>query len=227
MAPKTSLKAESRKITGRKVKTLRKQGILPANIFGKGVESQTIKLPLKSFQEAFKQAGETSLVDLVVDDKKSTPVLITNIHTDPVTGLPIHADFHQVDLTQTVTANIPVELVGESPAVKEAGGILVHAINEIEVEALPTELPESFEIDISTLKEIGDSILVSSLKTSDKVEIKIEDLESPIVLVQEQKEEEPEPEAETAEGEDAEAKEGGAEEKDAEAKEGEAEEKSE
>jgi large subunit ribosomal protein L25 len=185
------LKAEPRTITGRKVKTLRRQGILPANVFGKKIKSLSLQLALQDFTKIADAVGETGLVDLSVQgEDKPRPVLITNVHLDPVTNHPLHADFHQVDLTEPVTANIPVELTGESPAVKEKSAVLITLLDEIEVEALPADLPEKFAVDISGLKEFNDSVLVKDLKV-DTASVTIKaDPEAQIVMVQEPKEEE-------------------------------------
>jgi len=121
---------------------------------------------------------------------------------DPVSGKPLHVDFRQVNLKEKVTANIPIEIIGESPAIKEKDGVLVTPLDEIEVEALPTDLPESIQVDISGLANIGDSITVADLKVGDKVEIQT-DPETPIVLIQEQQAEEEEPEPVETEGEEA------------------------
>jgi len=194
------LKAEPRTITGRQVKTLRRQGILPANVFGKKTKSLSLQVAIKEFTPVADEVGETGLVDLVVKGEDSPrPVLITNIHTHPVTGRPLHADFHQVDLTEAVTAPIPVELIGESPAVKEKSAVLITLLDEIEVEALPADLPEKFAVDISGLKEFNDSVLVSDLKV-DTASVTIKaDPTAQIVMVQEPKEKEiaPPPPAET------------------------------
>lgn len=190
------LKAEKRTITGRQVKTLRRQGILPANVFGKKIKSLSLQLTLQDFTKVADEVGETGLVDLSVAGEDSPrPVLITNIHLHPVTSHPLHADFHQVDLTQKVTANIPVELTGESPAVKEKSAVLITLLDAIEVEALPADLPDQFAVDISGLKEFNDSVLVSDLKVDTaKVTIKA-DPAAQIVMVQQPKEEEVAPPA--------------------------------
>jgi len=199
MATKITLKAEKRKITGRKVKSLRQQGILPANLFGKGIKSQSLKIKTSGFEKVFKEAGETNLVYLEIDGKQEVPVLVSNLQLHPVTSQYLHADLYQVDLTKKVTINVPVNLIGESSAVA-AGNVLVQAINEIEVESLPTNIPESLDFDISVLKEVGDSIKLSSLKKIDNAEITL-DLETTIATIQAPKEQE-EPEPVVAEGED-------------------------
>lgn len=197
MANRPTLKAQKRILFGRKVKQLRRQHIIPVNIFGKKVKSVAAQLDLDAFEKMSQQVGETGLVDLVIDSEPPRPVLITNIQYDPILDFPVHADFHQVDLTEKVTAHVPVEIIGESPAVKDQGGVLVTAIDEIEVEALPADLPDKFEIDISTLQNIGDSIAVSYLKSNSKVDIKLEP-EAVIVLVQAPQVEEVEAPTETA-----------------------------
>lgn len=163
---------EKRKITGRKVKILRREGILPANIYGKEIKSLSIQLNLKSFLPVYKQVGETGLVELkIAGEEKNRPVLIHNVQLDPLKNQPIHADFYQVDLKKKVTTEVPIELVGESPAVSQKIGILIQPLNEVEVEALPTELPDKFELDISSLKVVDDAVTVADLKVPEGVKI--------------------------------------------------------
>lgn len=184
MAKFPGLKVEKRDLFGRKVKQLRRQGIVPANLFGKKINSIAIQVEEKAFTKIFNEVGETGLVDVTVGDKKY-PSLISGYVTDPVTGRILHADFHTVSLKEKVTAAIPVELVGEAPAVKEQGGVLFQSLNEIEVEALPTDLPESINVDISGLANIGDSITVRDLKVdAQTVTIQVEP-DTTVVSIQE------------------------------------------
>lgn len=204
---KKELKAEVRKVLGRKVKNLRKEGVLPGNVFGKKVKSEAIQVSLKDFEKVYKEVGETGLVMLQVG-KSEKPVLIHNLQLNPVTDLPVHVDFLQVDLKEKVEAEVPVELLGESPAEKQGVGTVVQYINEIKVEALPTDLPEKFEIDVSKLSEVDQAIYTKDLKVDkSKVEVK-EDPEGIIAKVEPpQKEEEvvtpPAEEEAGAEGEGA------------------------
>lgn len=169
---KIKLKAEKRKVFGRKIKKIRQEGALPANIYGKKIKSQAVQLDLKAFLPVYQAAGETGVVDLQLKgETKIRPVLIHNVQLNPVTDQPLHADFYQVSLKEKVTTEIPVELVGEAPATKEKGGILIQPLSEVEVEALPTELPEKFEINIGVLKEIDDSFTVGELKAPQGVKI--------------------------------------------------------
>lgn len=180
MATQT-LTAEKRSVLGRKVKQLRKTGILPANIFGKKIESLSVQVKTDEFLKVYDEAGETGLVELKVNGEVH-PVLIQNLHTDPATDYPLHADFLEVNLKEKVTATVPVEVIGESPAVKE-GGIVVQQVHEVEVEALPTDFPEKIEVDITGLSNIDDTITVQELKVDrSKIEIK-EDLERIVVSI--------------------------------------------
>lgn len=188
---KLALTAEKREVLGRKVKALRTEGKIPANIFGKAVDSTAIVLDSKAFEPVFKEAGETGLIEITVSGSKK-PVLIHNVQKDPLTDKILHVDFRQVDLKQKITANVPVELTGESPAEKQGFGTAVQQIDEIEVESLPTDLPEKFEVDISNLNQVDDAIFVKDIKVSDKVEVKVGPDEI-IVKVEALREEEPEP----------------------------------
>lgn len=169
---KPKLKVEKRKTTGRKVKLLRREGILPGNIYGKKVKSQAVQLDLKSFLPVYQEVGETGVVSLQLKgETKIRPVLIHNIQLDPVTDRPLHADFYQVSLKEKVATEIPIELVGESPAVKEKLGILIQPLTGVEVEALPTELPDNFQIDIGKLEKVDDAVIVADLKVPEGVKI--------------------------------------------------------
>jgi large subunit ribosomal protein L25 len=188
---KITLKAEKRELLGRKVKSLRRDGILPGNVYGKKEKSLAIQVELKEFQKVFDNAGETGLLDLQVD-KASKPVLIDNVQEDPVTNQFLHVDFRQVDLKEKITAEVPIEIVGESPAVKQGLGTLVQHIDEIEVEALPTDFPDKFEIDVTKLEDVDMALFVKDL-AYDKKKIKIEsDLEEIIVKIEPLREEEQE-----------------------------------
>lgn len=181
--PKTVLKAEKRTLEGRKVKNLRKEGVLPGNVSGKKIKSEAVQVNLKDFEKIFKEIGETGLLTLTVGTDEK-PVLIHNLQYHPITDEPLHVDFLQVDLKEKVEADIPVEMSGESPAEKQALGTVVQYINEIKVEALPGDLPEKFEVDISTLAEVDQSIFVKDLKyDKSKIEIK-GDLEAILAKVE-------------------------------------------
>lgn len=168
---KQTLKAEKRELVGRKVKSLRKQGLVPANIFGKKIESLAVQVDLKAFDLVYKEAGETGLVELSVGTDKR-PVLVHGLQLNPKTDEVVHIDFLQVDLKEKVEAQVPVEVFGESPAEKQSIGTVVQHINEITVEALPADLPEKFEVDKSVLETVDQAVFVKDLKVdSSKVTI--------------------------------------------------------
>ena len=198
---KVTLKAEKRTLEGRKVKKLRSEGVLPGNVYGKKVKSQSVQIILKDFEKIYKEIGETGLLTLQLGSEEK-PVLIHNLQLNPVTDAPVHVDFLQVDLKEKVEADIPVELVGESPAEKQAIGTVVQYINEVKVEALPTDLPEEFQVDTSGLSEVDQAVMVKDLKYDKaKVEIK-DDLESIVAKVEPPQKEEVTPPPTPAEGEE-------------------------
>lgn len=175
------LTADIRKITGRKVKILRRDGLIPANVFGKDVKSYAIQVSEADFKKVYQEVGETGVVELSVD-KKTAPVLISNVSVHPVTDKIIHVDFRQIDLTKKVTAMVPVKVVGEAAAEKSGIGTVVQQTNELQVEALPTDLPESFEVDVTALEDVDAAIYVRDLKY-DKEKLVITDVESDQIVV--------------------------------------------
>ena len=166
--------AEKRKILGRKVKKLRREGILPANLFGKKIKSQALQVSQKELLEVFEKMGETGLIDLAVDKQKARPVLISSLQVDPVTGSSLHVDFNQVDLEEKTVVAVPIELIGTSPVIEKDEGVLVQPLLEVEVEALPQQLPDHLEADVSVLTKLNDAVRVSDLKVGKEVEIKAE-----------------------------------------------------
>lgn len=164
MADKINLQAEERTVLGKKVKKLRREGQLPAHVFGKGVEGEVVSLKTVDFLKTFAIAGETGLINLKIGAEKVRPVLIREVQYDAVLGSPIHVDFYQVNLAVKVKVPVPLELIGEQPeSVKLGEAIVLQTLNEVEVEALPADLIEKIEIDITGLKNIDDAITVGSL----------------------------------------------------------------
>ncbi len=159
---KYNLTAQKRTVVGRKVKALRKSGELPATVYGKKVNSATVSVSKDAFVSIYKEAGETGLIQLSIDGDVR-PVLVNTVQVDPVTSALLHVEFHQVDLKEKVHAKIPVEFIGESPAVAQKLGVLLTVLDEIEVEALPTELPEKFTVDVSSLAEVDQELIVEKI----------------------------------------------------------------
>ncbi|MBI4064816.1 50S ribosomal protein L25 [Candidatus Gottesmanbacteria bacterium] len=170
---KYTLKATKRDVLGRKVKKLRKEGFIPATIYGKKIQSVSVTLSHDQFVALYKQAGETGLVELATqgETKDFRPVLIHSVQVDPVSSQILHVEFHQVDLKEKVHASVPVEVAGVAPAVINKIGVLITVLDEVEVEALPAELPEKISVDVSGLSEVGQEIKVSDLHVSSGVTI--------------------------------------------------------
>ncbi len=162
------LSATIRDLVGRKVKTLRKQGMVPATIYGKSLKSVSVTVTGDEFGKLYKEAGDTGLIELTIDGQ-ARPVLVHHLQRDPISGGVRHIEFHQVDLKEKVSAQVPIELVGEAPAVAQKLGVLLSVLDEVEVEALPTDLPEYIAVDLSSLAQVNDEIKVSDLKVAKNV----------------------------------------------------------
>ena len=167
--PEIKLQAQKRTIVGKKVKNLRSQGLVPANVYGKQTKSIAVSLKKDELERVFHQAGETGVVQLTIEgEKEQRPILVQNLQTDPINENILHADLRQIILTEKIEAMIPLELVGEAPAVAQKLGILIQPVSEVEVEALPMDLPEKFVIDVSKLVSVGDEIKLKDLEIDQK-----------------------------------------------------------
>ena len=182
------LHAQIRTIFKKAVATLLAQDIIPAEIYGYNFENKHISVTRKDFKKAYAEAGETGVITLTVGDD-SYPVLVHETKTDRLGNAIVSIDFYVVNLKEKTTAEVPIHLVGESPAVKEFGGILVKALEEVEVEALPADLPSHIDVDVSKLVSLNQSIRIKDLAISNKVKILAEP-ETVIVVITEPKVEE-------------------------------------
>ncbi|MGB9726520.1 MAG: 50S ribosomal protein L25 [Minisyncoccia bacterium] len=177
-----TLQAKKREIFGKKNKTLREKGFIPAVIYGKEKESIPLEINLKEFEEVFKKTGETDIFSLEIEGEKETrKVLVQEVKRHFLTNKPIHVDFYEVEMDKPITTSVPITLVGESPAVK-AGGILVQSMDEIEIEALPKDIPHEIVVDVSGLTEIGQTIYVKDLKLKEGIKILV-DSHNPICTI--------------------------------------------
>jgi large subunit ribosomal protein L25 len=158
----------------KKAKNFIKEGDIPAVLYGKDIENIPLSVNQKEFEKILKEAGESTIINLIIekDDKKEThPVLIYDIQEHYLTHKPIHIDFYQVKKGQKIKAHIPIEFIGEAPAVKILGGILVKNLDEIEVEGLPQDLPHIISVDISKLDTLESKISLKDLNISKKVKV--------------------------------------------------------
>lgn len=180
---KVTLQAETRSIIGRQVKSLRRQGFVPAVVYGHEFKPLSIQVPLKDFERVYAEAGESTVVYLNVNGQDH-PTIIHDIVRDALSDKFLHADFYKVRLDEKISAKIQLNFIGESPAVKGLGGILVKNISEIEVEGFPQDLPHQIDVDISGMAELRSHIQIKDLPISTKLEVKAEP-EAIIALIQE------------------------------------------
>ncbi len=156
-----NLTAATRTAKGEKV---RWEGKLPGIIYGAGGESVSIALDLSDFNKTYKQAGESTLLDFVLDGKESGKVLVQEVQRDPVSDDIIHVDLRRIDMNKPITAPITLNFIGESPVVKSMGGTLVTNLHTIEIRCLPKDLVSHVEVDLSALGTFEDVIKVKDLK---------------------------------------------------------------
>lgn len=181
------LNAEKRNIFGKKVKTEREKGFMPAVLYGRDTENQPIFVSLKEFQKLYKEAGETSVIEVLIDSVKKN-AMIYDISFDPINGVPVHADFLMIKMDEPIEATVPLVFHGNPEAVK-LGGILVKVVHELNVKALPNDIPHELAVDLSKLKTLEDKITVSDIKILRNVEILLKDPDEVIALIEIPKEE--------------------------------------
>lgn len=168
------LTVQKREILGRKVGASRKGGLIPAEIYGRGLENIHISVIAKEFKKVFKEAGETTIVNLVLNlpaGEQKYPVLIQDIKYHPIKDGIEQVDFYRVRMDEKLKVGVPLEFVGVALGVKEKNGVLVKAMQQIEIEALPADIPHTIKVDISRLDDIGKSIYVRDLEVSGNVKI--------------------------------------------------------
>lgn len=167
-----SLSAKIRKELGKKAKALQKNGVLAAVLYGPKIKNLALELDLKEFEKIYSQAGESSLLNLQIEgEKKENTVLIHEIQNNPLTGKITHVDFYQPDLDKEVEVAVPLIFEGETPAVKDLGGTLVKNISEVEIKALPQNLPHEIKVNVESLKTFEDHILIKDLELPSGVKI--------------------------------------------------------
>lgn len=164
---------------------LRREGFIPAILYGHKIENVELVISQKDFNKIYQEVGENTMIELDFDSgkkKEKRPVLVTEVQYDNLANEPIHIDFYQVRLDEKISAEVPVHFIGEAPAVKALGGILVKSIHEIKVEALPQDLPHGFEVDLSKLENFESSIYIRDLLIPQGVKVLLP-LETVVVSV--------------------------------------------
>ncbi len=164
------LHAEPRTLLGKKVRRLRREGKLPAVIYGAGLEPTPIQLDYKSAFKALRKVGSSTLIEIELGDTVHTTIMRER-QRDVVTGRWLHVDFQAVSLTEVVEAEVPIVLEGEAPAAKVYNATILQQLETLTVEALPNDLPEQVVVDLSRLEKVGDVITVGDLVLSDKIKV--------------------------------------------------------
>jgi large subunit ribosomal protein L25 len=185
------LEASKREITGKKVRFLRRQGIVPANIYGHDIESTPISVDTRSLKHLLAHTGKTDLISLKIDSSKDAiRVLMREIQRNPLTDEPIHVDFYQVSMTEKIKTEVPLVFIGEAPVLKKVKNVSIfHLIDSINIEALPDDLPHSLEVDVSHLEEMDHTIHVKDIPLGHGITL-LSDPEQMVVKVAEAKKEE-------------------------------------
>lgn len=165
------LAARTRDVRGKKSESLRKQGLIPAVMYGPGGESAIVCCALGEFEKTYRSAGESSLIQLSVDGSEPINALIHEVQYDPVANRPIHIDFYRVNMSEKLTTHIPLVFTGDSRAVREQGGILVKNIAELEVRCLPGDLVPEIEVSLSPLLELESSVRVGDILLPSGIEL--------------------------------------------------------
>lgn len=192
------IQANRRELIGKQVKALRRDGKLPAIMYGKQVDTMPIVLELKESSKTLSGLSPSALIQIQLDGEEYY-ALVREKQRDILLGTLTHVDFQAVSLTETVRAEVAIDLVGDSPAVREIGGLLVTNVEQLDVEALPRDLPERIEVDVSNLETIGDAIYVRDLSLPESVTVFAEPDDVIVVVTLPAEEPEPEEEVEVEE----------------------------
>ncbi len=163
------------RLTEQTTNNLRSSGQIPGVLYGHGIKPVSLAVEKIIFGKIWRSAGESTLVDLMLDNKEAVKVLIQSVQKDPVKGTIDHVDFHQIRMDEKLTTEIPLKFIGEAPAVKEFGGILVRNLDHLKVECLPKDLVHEIEVDTALLKELNHNLLVKDIKLPAGIKVLMKD----------------------------------------------------
>jgi large subunit ribosomal protein L25 len=189
MTKEIKLDAQLRDEKNGNMNKIRKEGFLPANVYGFGMENKNIKVKSIDFERVFSAAGESHLINLEIGGKEPLKVIVKDVQKDSVKDNIIHVDFYQVDMNKKIHTEIILNFIGESRAVKELGGVLIKNADSIEIKCLPGNLVDRIDIDLSNLNNFHDSVKAGDLKLPPGVEL-VGDADETIVIVLEPAKEE-------------------------------------
>ncbi len=180
---KLALHTTTRKVLGKKVKALRRNGITPIHVFGHGIDSLALQADTPEIEKLLRRAGATHLIALSVDKiKEKHNVMISSVQRHSVSGNLIHVDFHQIQMGERIIVSVPLHFMGDSPVAKSKSVILLRNISSIRIECLPDDIPLNIPVDITNLANVGDSIFVKELKIPGNVTL-LEDPEELVIRV--------------------------------------------
>jgi large subunit ribosomal protein L25 len=168
---KIELNAAPRKVIGKQVKALRRAGLVPANLYGRSIGPVSLQMDAKTLNRVLMRAGQSRLITLNVEGRKPVMALAREIQREPITGSLYHVDLFAVSMTERIRLDVRVILAGESPAVERGEGVLVHALNTVQIECLPSDLIDSIRLDISGLDKVDAHYAVKDLSVSAGVQI--------------------------------------------------------
>jgi len=174
------LEAANREILGKKVRFLRRQGITPVHLFGHGIKSMALQCDTAQLHRVLAEAGQTRLISLRLDnEKRPRNVVVREVQIEPRTGESLHVDFYQVKMAEQVKVEVPVVLVGEAPALRSKENTLVQGLSTLSVECLPAKIPDSVELDLTSLTESDQAMRVKDIELDEGVTV----LNDPEVVV--------------------------------------------
>jgi large subunit ribosomal protein L25 len=176
MTEKVNLAATKRDVFGRKTNKGRKEGLIPAVVYGRGIKSESLWVKYLDFSRLIDKSGESTMISLEIDGKNDRNVILYEIQKDPVKDNYTHIDFFQVRMDEEIETEVELIFANEenAPAVKELGGVLVKNMDKVTVKCLPGDLPSEIEVNVAILKTFEDRIIISDLNISDKVKIDLE-----------------------------------------------------
>ena len=170
---------------------LRRQGVIPANIYGHGIDSTAINVDARSLKHLLAHVGSTDLIDLKIGDSKNAlRVLVRQVQRNPITDDLLHVDFYQVRMDEKIKADVPIAFVGEAPVLKKVkNSSVLHLIDSLHIEALPDDLPHSIEIDVSSLEELDSTIHVKDIQLGDRITLLSDSEQMAVKVIEARKEE--------------------------------------
>jgi large subunit ribosomal protein L25 len=177
------LETTRREMLGKEVRFLRRQGIMPVHLFGHGIESLALQCDATSLQHILSRAGQTRIINIKIHgERKPRPVVVRGVQREPVRGGLLHVDFFQVSMKERVKIDVPVILIGEAPILKSKDHMIVQEMNTLAVECLPASIPDSLELDVSSLSEPEQVLRVKDIEVDEDVTVQ-DDAEIVVVRV--------------------------------------------